>query len=94
MHQRRCAASRRDHQTPHLRRSRLPHYWLLDVQRGCLAVLRLASSGYKEVLTAERDGRFRAEPLDGIELSRAALLGEDCASVCQNGPTGSFPEGE
>jgi Uma2 family endonuclease len=58
-------------------RERIQHYWILDPDEQTLAVNRWHPDGYLEVLAAERGQRVRAEPFDAIELSVAALFGEE-----------------
>lgn len=55
----------------------VPHYWLLDPVGGLLSVFRHEAGGYATVLTAERHQQVRAEPFEAVEVSVAALLGED-----------------
>ena len=55
----------------------VPHYWILDPSEETLSVNRWAKDGYIEVLAADRTERVRAEPFDGIEISIAALFGDD-----------------
>lgn len=53
------------------------HYWLLDMEREVLTVLRLTERGYVEVQEAGRSERIRAEPFAAVELPLAVLFGED-----------------
>ncbi len=58
-------------------RHQVPHYWIVDPADGTLAVYRWQAEGYLEVVAAERGDRVRAEPFDRVELTMAALLGDD-----------------
>lgn len=55
----------------------VPHYWLLDMERERLTVLRLSPRGYVEVLEAGRGDRVRAEPFEALELNVGVLFGDD-----------------
>jgi len=55
----------------------IPHYWLLDMERQTLTVLRWTERGYIEVLDAGRTERVRAEPFDSRELAVGELFGDD-----------------
>lgn len=55
----------------------VPHYWLLDMERERLTVLRLGPVGYLEVLEAKRGDRVRAEPFEALELKVGVLFGDD-----------------
>jgi Uma2 family endonuclease len=55
----------------------VPHFWVLDVRSGVLAVFRHEALGYLNVLTAERGQLVRAEPFDAIEINVGILLGDD-----------------
>lgn len=53
------------------------HSWIVDPLEGTLHVFRHDKGGFQCVLTAGRTHRVRAEPFEAVELSVAALLGED-----------------
>ncbi len=55
----------------------VPHYWLLDMERQVLTVLRLTERGYVECLEAGRGERVHAEPFAARELLVGELFGED-----------------
>ena len=55
----------------------VPHYWLLDMERQVLTVLRLTERGYVEVVEAGRTERVRAEPFEALELAVGELFGDD-----------------
>jgi Uma2 family endonuclease len=55
----------------------VPHYWIVDPAEETLAVYRLHSDGYVEVLIADRDERVRPEPFDAIEFRVGVLFGDD-----------------
>ena len=55
----------------------VPHFWVLDVNAGALAVFRHEPLGYLNVLTVERGHLVRAEPFEAIELNVGILLGDD-----------------
>lgn len=56
---------------------RVAHYWMLDPTEGTLTVHRWHEDGYLEIASAERHERIRAEPFDAVELTIAALFGDD-----------------
>ncbi len=58
-------------------RVQVQHYWLLDPRDETLAVYRWHADGYLHVLGARKGDRVRAEPFQSIELSIAALFGDD-----------------
>lgn len=58
-------------------RVHVQHYWLLDPRDETLAVYRRHADGYLHVLGARKGDRVRAEPFEAIELSIAALFGDD-----------------
>lgn len=55
----------------------VPYYWLVDMQRQVLTVLRWTHAGYVEVQQAERHQRIRVEPFEAVELPVGVLFGED-----------------
>ena len=55
----------------------VPHYWLLDPEKGSLHVYRHQADGYLLVLAAQRPQRVRAEPFDAVEYAVGELLGDD-----------------
>lgn len=55
----------------------VPHYWLLDLDRERLTVLRLTHGGYIEVLDAGPQDRVVAEPFESLLLPLGMLFGED-----------------
>jgi Uma2 family endonuclease len=55
----------------------VPHYWIVDPMEETLAVYRLHSDGYVEVLIADRDERVRPEPFAEIEFRVGVLFGDD-----------------
>jgi Uma2 family endonuclease len=55
----------------------VPHYWIVDPGEETLIVLRWTVDGYLLALTAQRDERVRAEPFAEVDLSVAALFGDD-----------------
>jgi Uma2 family endonuclease len=58
-------------------RSGVPHYWIADPTTRTLAVYRWQPDGYLLALSAAAPERVRAEPFAAIELSVAALFGDD-----------------
>lgn len=55
----------------------IPHYWIVDPEQQTLTVYRRMEDGYLVALTAQSDERVRAEPFGEVELSVAALFGDD-----------------
>ena len=53
------------------------HYWMVDMERELLTVLRLEKEGYRDVLVAGRGETVRAEPFDSVELVVGVLFGDD-----------------
>lgn len=51
------------------------HYWLIDLERQVLTVLRLDNGQYLEVLQATNGERVRAEPFGALELPVSKLFG-------------------
>ncbi|HEY0133033.1 MAG TPA: Uma2 family endonuclease [Nannocystis sp.] len=58
-------------------RSGVPHYWLADPATRTLIVYRWQPEGYLLALSAAAPERVRAEPFAAIELSVAALFGDE-----------------
>ncbi|HEY4116577.1 MAG TPA: Uma2 family endonuclease [Byssovorax sp.] len=53
----------------------VPHYWIVDPERGVLTVYRLERERYAVALNAKVGETVRAEPFDAIELSLSVLFG-------------------
>jgi Uma2 family endonuclease len=58
-------------------RAGVPHYWIVDPAARTLTVYRWQAEGYLAVLSATPPERVRAEPFDAIELSVAAMFGDE-----------------
>jgi Uma2 family endonuclease len=72
-------------------RCEVPHYWIVDPEEETLAVYRFTPEGYLLALTAEREDRVRAEPFGEVELSMAAIFGEDEEESDVESPSGKDP---
>ncbi len=60
------------------KRSRVPHYWLLDPVAETLIVYRWTKEGYLLVFDAQGEERVHAEPFEAVTFSVHGLLdGED-----------------
>jgi Uma2 family endonuclease len=59
------------------REAGVAHYWIVDPVAGTLTVHRWSAEGYLVALVAARGESVRAEPFAELELSMAALLGDD-----------------
>lgn len=55
----------------------VPYYWLVDMQRQTLTVLRWTERGYVEALHAGRGDAVCAEPFAAVELPVGVLFGDD-----------------
>lgn len=55
----------------------VPHYWILDPERGLLTVYRWSEAAYLDVLAASAGDVVRAEPFDAVEISVSELFGRD-----------------
>ena len=55
----------------------VPYYWLVDVNRQRLTVLKLEARGYVELLEAGRGEQVQAEPFEALELPVGVLFGDD-----------------
>ncbi len=58
-------------------RHQIPHYWLVEPERGTLTVYRWENGHYTVALNAARPDKVRAEPFDAIEISIDVLCGAD-----------------
>lgn len=58
-------------------RAGVPHYWVVDVEREMLLVLRREPSAYAIVLTAGPDEHVRAEPVEAMEFPVGLLFGRE-----------------
>ena len=54
----------------------VPHYWILDEERGLLSIYRHTAGGYLLLPPLRRDQIARAEPFDAVELAIAVLFGD------------------
>lgn len=60
-----------------LHKAGVPHYWLLDPERGTLTVLQHEPDAYAFLLTAAVGEVVRAPPFAEVEIRISQLLGED-----------------
>ncbi len=60
-----------------LHRCGVPHYWLVDVERGTVTVFEWSETRYTVAVSAERGERLRLPPFDAVELDVGVLLGDD-----------------
>ena len=58
-------------------RAAVPHYWIVDPERGTLSVYRHTVDGYLMALVAEPGELVRAEPFGEVELDVGALFGDE-----------------
>ena len=59
-----------------VRRSGVPFYWVVDVERRTLTSHRLVGRSYAVAIQATRWQFLRAEPFDAIEIRMGALFGD------------------
>jgi Uma2 family endonuclease len=60
-----------------LHANQVPYYWLGNPIERTLTVHRWEAGGYLVILTASAGHVIRAEPFDAVEISVAALFGDD-----------------
>lgn len=60
-----------------LQGNEVPHYWIVDPDRGTLTAHRWTERGYVATLHADRWQFVRVEPFDAIEIRVGTIFGDD-----------------
>jgi hypothetical protein len=57
----------------------IPHYWIVDPERGTLTAHHWTEHGYVVALRADRWQFIHVEPFDGLEIRVGTIFGDDPA---------------